>query len=340
MIKFPFTSFQQFNLDWIMQMLHKILDFMPLNGVAGDVLQRTVDGAAWQPIAALSMDIHSLSPIAGTDGADELPIYDNDLQGNYKVTVQDIMQEAPVQSVNAQTGDVVLSIPTDTSDLTNGAGFVDAAGAAVAAPVQSVNGQTGNVTVSGGAVDSVNGQTGTVVITKSLIGLGNVDNVQQYSASNPPPYPVTSVNGQTGDVVVASGSGIDVIGGTSGVCTNAGQAGYGIVSNIDRLTWKLSDDKKWLVLSGYFDINFGSVSDYSTLDLGGFTLNTTGQTGSWKNAFNFYNSSGQLDLDVMKSSYTSLIRLSNDKIRIAIGNPVSTGSYTIVFNNVLIQVDA
>ena len=36
--------------------------------------------------------------------------------------------------------------------------------------------------------------------TKSEVGLGNVDNVRQYSASNPPPYPVTSVNGETGDV--------------------------------------------------------------------------------------------------------------------------------------------
>ena len=39
--------------------------------------------------------------------------------------------------------------------------------------------------------------------TKSEVGLGNVDNVKQYSASNPPPYPVESVNGQTGKVNVA-----------------------------------------------------------------------------------------------------------------------------------------
>ena len=32
-----------------------------------------------------------------------------------------------------------------------------------------------------------------------------MDNVKQYSTSNPPPYPVTSVNGQTGDVTVQSG---------------------------------------------------------------------------------------------------------------------------------------
>ncbi len=37
---------------------------------------------------------------------------------------------------------------------------------------------------------------------KSDIGLSDVDNVKQYSASNPPPYPVTSVNGKTGAVTV------------------------------------------------------------------------------------------------------------------------------------------
>ena len=42
-------------------------------------------------------------------------------------------------------------------------------------------------------------------VTKSDVGLGNVDNVKQYSSSNPPPYPVTSVNGQTGDVEIQSG---------------------------------------------------------------------------------------------------------------------------------------
>lgn len=94
---------------------------------------------------------------------------------------------APVDSVNGQTGNVVLSIPTDTADLINSAGFVDAAGAAAAAPVQSVN-----------------SQTGAVVLTKSDVGLGSVDNVQQYSASNPPPYPVTSVNTKTGAVTLTA----------------------------------------------------------------------------------------------------------------------------------------
>lgn len=37
---------------------------------------------------------------------------------------------------------------------------------------------------------------------KSDVGLENVDNVKQYSASNPPPYPVTSVAGRTGAVTL------------------------------------------------------------------------------------------------------------------------------------------
>ena len=40
--------------------------------------------------------------------------------------------------------------------------------------------------------------------SKSDVGLGNVDNIRQYSSSNPPPYPVTSVNGSTGAVTTPS----------------------------------------------------------------------------------------------------------------------------------------
>lgn len=36
------------------------------------------------------------------------------------------------------------------------------------------------------------------------IGLGNVDNIKQYSADNPPPYPVTSVNSKTGAVTLGA----------------------------------------------------------------------------------------------------------------------------------------
>ena len=53
-------------------------------------------------------------------------------------------------------------------------------------------------------VTSVAGKTGAVTLVKSDVGLSNVDNVKQYSASNPPPYPVTSVNGKTGAVTLSA----------------------------------------------------------------------------------------------------------------------------------------
>ena len=43
-------------------------------------------------------------------------------------------------------------------------------------------------------------RVGNINITKANIGLNNVDNVKQYSLSNPPPYPVSSVNNKTGAV--------------------------------------------------------------------------------------------------------------------------------------------
>ena len=41
-----------------------------------------------------------------------------------------------------------------------------------------------------------------LTIDKDTVGLGNLDNVRQYSSVNPPPYPVTSVNGETGAVTL------------------------------------------------------------------------------------------------------------------------------------------
>ena len=76
---------------------------------------------------------------------------------------------------------------------------------------KSVYDPTGIVEQSGGIPDyvannapvvSVNGKTGEVTLVKADVGLSQVANVKQYSASNPPPYPVTSVNGKTGAITV------------------------------------------------------------------------------------------------------------------------------------------
>ena len=65
-------------------------------------------------------------------------------------------------------------------------------------------------------VTSVAGKTGAVTLGSGDVGLGNVDNVKQYSKNNPPPYPVTSVAGKTGAVTLkASDVGADASGTAS-----------------------------------------------------------------------------------------------------------------------------
>lgn len=205
---FPYSSMQEINLDWILTKVKNILRFVPDDGRVGQILRRTAHGAEWS------------DEQGGGGGA--------------------------VNSVNGQTGDVVLDasdvgalpdttvIPTDTSDLTNNAGFVDAAGAAAAAPVQSVNGQTGTVVLDAddvGAlpdtyvapVTSVNGQTGAVSLsiptdTSDLTNTaGYVDAAGAAAAA-----PVQSVNGQTGAVVIPTGISMTLLWTNTGTGSSFG----------------------------------------------------------------------------------------------------------------------
>ena len=96
------------------------------------------------------------------------------------------LQSAPVTSVNGKTGAVQLSIPTPPS----------ASDTTPKAPGDASAGSE-NAYARGDHVHPK--QT----VGKGDVGLGNVDNVKQYSASNPPPYPVESVNGKTGAVTVS-----------------------------------------------------------------------------------------------------------------------------------------
>ena len=177
---------QEINLDWILTKVKNILRFVPDDGAVGQILRRTAHGAEWSDEQGAGGSVTSV----------------NGMQGAVVLTAADVgalpdTYAAPVDSVNGQTGAVVLDagdvgalpdttvIPTDTSDLTNTAGFVDAAGAAAAAPVQSVNGQTGAVSLS------IPTDTGDLTN-----GAGFVTAAGAAAAA-----PVQSVNGQTGAVV-------------------------------------------------------------------------------------------------------------------------------------------
>lgn len=60
------------------------------------------------------------------------------------------------------------------------------------------------ITVNGIVQGDGTGNLSAADLNPASVGLGNVDNVRQYSASNPPPYPVTSVNGKTGAVTISA----------------------------------------------------------------------------------------------------------------------------------------
>lgn len=210
--KYPWTNLHELNLDWILsqirQLTKQIAKFTGLTATAHSVpygTDPTVDITGGTGNDPYNLDFgipesasSAVNTVNGQSGDVVLTASDIGL-GN----VDNVQQYSatnpppyPVTSVNGMTGSVTVT-----------------------APVTSVNGMTGDVIVSGGGgqgdVLSVNGQNGVVVLDKTDIGLGNVDNVQQYSATNPPPYPVTSVNGQTGAVTV-SGGAVDSVNGQTG----------------------------------------------------------------------------------------------------------------------------
>lgn len=113
-------------------------------------------------------------PAGGTQG--QIPVKksyaDNDTE----------WRDIPVTSVNGQTGDVAISIPTKVSDLQNDRGFI-----------------TG-YTETDPTVPEWAKQSSKPTYTPSEIGLGNVANERQYSANNPPPADKTKQ-----DKIAASG---------------------------------------------------------------------------------------------------------------------------------------
>lgn len=96
--------------------------------------------------------------------------------------------------VSNSSGKVAVSAVTSTE-----LGYLDG----VTSNVQAqLNGKQPTITVNGIIQGDGAGNLSAAELNSASVGLGNVDNVKQYSATNPPPYPVTSVNGHTGTVTV------------------------------------------------------------------------------------------------------------------------------------------
>ena len=212
MFKFPFTNYQEINLDWIIKKVRELIDKVEHDSAvvtdyearliatenAAAAAVETADTAADTAAAAQTTAGNALDRSIDTEN--NLTDFENNTIGPLsgltttdKSSIVAAINEAArsggggggggaVESVNGQTGVVVL----DASD-------VGALPDSYTAPVTSVNGQTGAVVIPAGAVDSVNGQTGDVVLDASDVGALP----DSYTA------PVTKVNGMTGIVSTA-----------------------------------------------------------------------------------------------------------------------------------------
>ena len=120
--------------------------------------------------------------------------YLDGVTSNVQTQLNKKLESAPVTSVNGKTGAVSLTA-SDVGALPGTTVIPTVNNATLTIKRNSVD--IGSFTAN--SANDVNIDIN-VPTDKSDIGLGNVDNVKQYSATNPPPYPVTSVNGKTGAV--------------------------------------------------------------------------------------------------------------------------------------------
>ena len=152
-------------------------------------------------------------------------------------------------------------------------------------------------------------------VSKSQVGLGNVDNVKQYSASNPPPYPVTSVNGMTGavnldasDVGALSTRGGNLTGNLTGRYLTGTWLQSTAVTNWNSSSYKgicIFDSSGWVyyrtpaqILS---DIGASTTSPFNT----SYNGTLTSGSGNWTSSGEQYYQ--QFDLPEITSTQTPFV---------------------------------
>ena len=168
----------------------------------------------------------------------QLPSYVDDVIEGYAVTEVDFDGDTPIIQVTfysdpehehiiqGESGKIYIDISTGKTYRytgTNNYAEISASLALGETSSTAYRGDRGKTAYDHSQLTSGNPHN----VSKSDIGLGNVDNVQQYSASNPPPYPVTSVNGETGAVTLTIPTKVSDLTNDTGFITGMYIASYG-----------------------------------------------------------------------------------------------------------------
>lgn len=149
MIKFPYPDMQQLNLDWILSRLKAIMKFLPPGGAVGQILRRTSTGAEWSDEGALEQAVNSV----------------NGQTGDVVLTASDVgalpsTYTPPVVSVNSKIGSVTLN-----------AADVGALPSTYTPPVVSVNSKIGSVTLNAADVGALPAGTQYAITTGASINI-------------------------------------------------------------------------------------------------------------------------------------------------------------------------
>lgn len=90
-IKWPYATMQQLNLDWILTEIKRVLGFFPEDGNPGTVLMKTDDGAAWEELPAIDLNINGVPEDTELTDTDKLIFYDVSSSANRKITAPNLL---------------------------------------------------------------------------------------------------------------------------------------------------------------------------------------------------------------------------------------------------------
>lgn len=103
-IKFPFLTHQQLNLDWILNEIKRVMGFFPESGDPGTVLMKTEDGASWEELAAVDININGVPEDTELTDTDKLIFYDVSSSANRKITAPNLLNSMMSNGVPLMDG--------------------------------------------------------------------------------------------------------------------------------------------------------------------------------------------------------------------------------------------